>query len=354
MRLADFDYALPPELVAQEPAADRDASRLMVVSPGAGIEHRRFSDLAELLRPGDLLVLNNTRVLAARVRAQRSSGGAVELLFIEPTSSIGTSGPVWRAMAKPAKRVRPGDRLTVGDTVLEVQEALVDGSRILRFPDAHDVRAWLDEVGQMPLPPYIKPSTDNGRAAMDRERYQTVYAEVPGAVAAPTAGLHFTDQLFARLREYGIETAFVTLDVGPGTFRPVTAERVEEHRMDGERYRLTQDVADQVNRARAEGRRVVAVGTTSVRALEHAASRMGSRFATEGLGAIEAIADIFITPGYRFHIVDAMITNLHLPRSTPLLMAAAMAGKELLLDAYDAAIRERYRFYSYGDAMLLQ
>jgi len=352
--MRDFDYELPAEFIAQEPEKQRDASRLMVVrhrvdSGHVAPEHRLFAELPGLLRRGDLLVMNDTRVLAARVAAHRSTGGAVELLFVAPEAANRSE---WRALVRPAKRVRVGDVLTVGSDRLAVVAELAGGQRRLAFDPSVNVHAWLEEHGRMPLPPYIHPDDGEARRTLDRERYQTVYARVPGAVAAPTAGLHFTPDLLDRLHGAGIETALLTLDVGPGTFRSVTAERVEDHTMDAESYRIPAATADAVNRTLREGRRVVAVGTTSVRALEDAAA--GTAGALPQLVATADRADIFISPGYRFRVVGAMITNLHLPRSTPILLAAAMVGRERLLAAYAEAIDSGYRFYSYGDAMLLQ
>ena len=367
-----FDYELPGELIAQEPAQRRDASRLMAVSRATpDLGHHEFSQLPRLLRAGDLLVMNDTRVLAARIAARRATGGAVELLFLAPvttasdqdpasTTGAGGSAPsVWQALARPAKRVRVGDVLEAGGHELTVTAQHDGGRRELSFPVGTNVSEWLQRHGTMPLPPYIHADQSVARRDFDQERYQTVYAREPGAVAAPTAGLHFTQDLLGQLRDRGVETTFLTLAVGAGTFRPVTAERVEEHRMDAERYRISAATALAVNRARAEGRRVVAVGTTSVRALEHAAGTTASGTAAttggrDALAATTGSADIFITPGYRFRVVDAMITNLHLPRSTPILLAAAMVGRERLLAAYAEAVAHRYRFYSYGDAMLLQ
>ena len=359
--MRDFDYDLPAEFIAQEPEVRRDASRLMVVrrpDSAEAFEHRVFADLPDLLMPGDLLVMNDTRVLAARVPARRATGGAVELLFIAPEAG----SPVeWRALVRPAKRIRAGEELTVGSDRLRVVAELDGGVRRLAFDPAVDVHAWLETHGRMPLPPYIHPDDGEARRGFDRERYQTVYAREPGAVAAPTAGLHFTPELLDALLGRGIEIAFLTLDVGPGTFRPVTAERVEDHVMDAESYRIPAATTDAVNRALREGRRVVAVGTTSVRALEHAAAAV-CHDSSDGelpeelpeLAATADRADIFISPGYRFRVVGGMITNLHLPRSTPILLAAAMVGRERLLAAYAEAIDNQYRFYSYGDAMLLQ
>jgi len=353
MRTENFDYELPRELIAQRPLDARDASRLMIVRGTAGgepptpFEHRVFRDLPDCLRAGDLLVVNDTRVLAARVAARRATGGAVELLFIGPVDGAGRQ---WRALVRPARRVRPGDELTVGGTAIRVMAALPGGERCVELPEVTDPLAWLEEHGTMPLPPYIHPEDDAAREAFDRERYQTVYARRPGAVAAPTAGLHFTPELFDRLEANDIEVATLTLEVGPGTFRPVATDEIEEHEMDGERYRMPRATVATVAAAVAAGRRVVAVGTTVVRTLEHAAT--AGAFAAEAAD-VEDVADLYITPGYEFRIVNAMITNLHLPRSTPILMAAALVGRERLLAAYAAAVERRYRFYSYGDAMFL-
>jgi S-adenosylmethionine:tRNA ribosyltransferase-isomerase len=355
MRTDAFDYELPPELIAQRPAERRDESRMLVaLRDDDAIGHRRFADLPELLRAGDLLVLNDARVLPARLHARRATGGRVELLVIAPVPGRDRR---WRALMKPARRVRPGDTLTLeagptgvddGDAVaLTVVDALPDGSRVVEFPAAPDVVELLERRGEMPLPHYIERGEHDPREAIDRERYQTVYASTPGAVAAPTAGLHFTESLLERLRERGVELATITLHVGPGTFRPVTADRVEEHRMDAELYRIPEATAAAVVRARAEGRRVIAVGTTVTRTLEYAAALPG------GLAAGIGDADLFIHPGYRFRAIDGMITNFHLPRSTPILLVAALLGRERLLEAYRQAVERRYRFYSYGDAMLV-
>ena len=357
--MQDFDYELPAESIAQEPVEQRDASRLMAVrhhadSSGAALEHHVFAELPGLLRRGDLLVMNDTRVLAARVTARRSTGGAVELLFVAPETGNPSE---WRALVRPAKRVRVGDELTVGRDRLTVVAELDGGVRRLAFDAAVDVYAWLENHGRMPLPPYIHPDDGPARRVLDRARYQTVYASEPGAVAAPTAGLHFTPELLDALLGSGIETAFLTLAVGPGTFRPVTVERVEDHVMDAESYHIPAATADAVNRALRQGRRVVAVGTTTVRALEHAAAAVDDSSHEDDRPELVATvdrADIFISPGYRFRVVGAMITNLHLPRSTPILLAAAMVGRERLLAAYAEAVDSGYRFYSYGDAMLLQ
>ena len=364
MQVAAFDYELPPERIAQQPLERRDRSRLMVLrgargaaagwsppfEPAAGagdreLEHRHFHELDEVLTPGDLLVVNNARVLPARLDATRATGGSVELLMVAPSSPDSRR---WRALARPARRLRTGDVLELVDgTPLRVVAVGPDGERTVEVPEGTDVEALLDRLGRMPLPPYIRAACTSTRAQLDRERYQTIYAAAPGAVAAPTAGLHFTPQLMDSLKQRGIELASVTLRVGTGTFRPITTESIEDHVMHAEVYEIPVETAAAVNRARAERRRIVAVGTTSVRTLEHAAGTDG--IVVAGTGS----ADLYVRPGYRFRIVDAMITNFHLPRSSPLMMVAALVGRARVLDAYATANESGYRFYSYGDAMLL-
>ena len=370
MRTDLFDYELPPGRIAQEPVPQRDEARLLVLRADAcGVEHRRFSDLPSVLHAGDLLVLNDTRVLPARLRAVRATGGAVEMLLLSPLGDGAERR--WRALVKPARRVRPGEILVllprsqagsgdcamaesggrvsgIGDAAeVEVVEADDDGSRVVALPRDPALEKLLDVYGSMPLPPYIRRGEGDPREAVDRERYQTVYAEEVGAIAAPTAGLHFTDPLLDRLREAGVEVARITLHVGIGTFRPVATEHVEEHTMDGERASVPAGTIDAIARARARRGRVVAVGTTVVRTLEDRAASHASLESGSGE------ATIFIRPGHRFRVVDAMLTNFHLPRSTPLLMVAALAGRERVLSAYEVAVREGYRFYSYGDSMLV-
>lgn len=356
MRADALDYELPAELIAQTPAKRRDSSRLLVVhrsasggrvesASAAPLSHRQFADLPELLRAGDLLVLNDARVLPARVQATRAGGGRVELLFLHPQA--GESRRCWCVLARPAKRVRAAELLRLVDgTELEVVAEGERGERTVAFPVQADPVQTLEALGSMPLPPYIRRDRSSGYAALDRRRYQTVYAASPGAVAAPTAGLHFTRELLRRLRENGVESTTLTLHVGPGTFRPIVSETVEQHRMDAERFELGDAAVDAIRRARNSGGRVIAVGTTAVRTLEYAARGGELRAATGS-------ADLFIHPGYRFRVVDGMITNFHLPRSTPMLLVAAMIGSEPLLRAYRDAITRGYRFYSYGDAMLV-
>lgn len=361
MHLRDFDYDLRPELIAQEPAIERDAARLLVLSRASGgIEHRRFSDLSEYMRPGDLLVLNDTKVIPARLYGVHEDGKRVEILLVRP---VGDS--CWEAMVKPAKPARVGRRLILAFGHLEVTVVApgIHGRRVLRLPTDVDLRAILHSYGVMPLPPYIKRRVESRESraendseprgswlsalGSDYERYQTVYAREEGAVAAPTAGLHFTRALLDRIREQGVEVTSLTLHVGPGTFQPVRVEDVSRHRMEPEHYTIPEEAARAIKAAKAEGRRVVAVGTTSVRTLEHAATRHDTLRA----GAGEA--DLFITPGYRFKVVDALITNFHLPRSTLLMLVSAFAGLDLMRRTYTEAVALRYRFYSYGDVMLI-
>ena len=334
-RTADFDYALPPDLIAQRPAEPRDAARLMVVSRGTrALAHRRVRDLPALLRAGDLLVLNDTRVMAARLAGTRAdTGGRVELLLLRERGD-----GAWEALARPLRAARPGRRFRL-DAADGPLGATVVGrageAAVVAFERPIDPAS----VGSAPLPPYVR-GFDG-----DPARYQTVYAREARSAAAPTAGLHFTPALFARLAAAGVERAFLTLEVGAGTFRPVRAEDPADHELPPERYRLPSATADAIRDARAGGRRVVAVGTTVVRALEHALGQPGGGAAGE--------TALFIRPGHRFAVVDALLTNFHLPRSTLLMLVAAFAGRELVLDAYAQAVRERYRFYSFGDAMLL-
>jgi len=355
VRISDFDFDLPPEQIAQHPASRRDASRLLVLHRASGrIEHRRFPDVADYLNPGDLLVLNNSRVLPARLRGVKlgGGGGRIEALLVRPEARND-----WWVLLRPGKRVRPGTRLRFGPEAqaleAEVVEKNAEGHCRLRFTATEDVLDRLEAViGRVPLPPYIR----GGRMVdADIQDYQTVYASCPGAVAAPTAGLHFTEELLDRLRAKGVETAFVTLHVGLGTFAPVKAERVEEHVMHAETADLPADTAEAVNRARRAGRRVVAVGTTSVRALESAAARSEDGDLQPWTGETR----LFIRPPHTFHVTDVLLTNFHLPRSTLLMLVSAFAapgetrGRELVLDAYAEAVRAGYRFFSYGDAMLL-
>jgi len=337
-----FDYALPPERIAQEPAERRDQSRMMVVDRAAGsFREGRFAEIAELLRPGDCLVLNDTRVIPARlVGRRRPSGGKAELLLIRPLGEWD-----WEVLAKPGKKLRPGAQVTFGEGRLEasIVGESEGGLRRARFRGEGRWEELLEELGGTPLPPYIKRPEPRRE---DRERYQTVYARRDGAVAAPTAGLHFTAEVLARLAAGGVRTATITLHVGWGTFQPVEAERVEDHIAHEEFYEVSPEAADTINGTRKGGGRIVAVGTTSVRTLETCAR--GGRV-EPGSGWTRC----FIYPGHHFRAVDVLLTNFHLPRSSLLMLVAAFAGRELILEAYRAAIERGYRFYSYGDCMLI-
>ncbi|MDT8440539.1 MAG: tRNA preQ1(34) S-adenosylmethionine ribosyltransferase-isomerase QueA [Desulfuromonadales bacterium] len=342
MLLTDFDYNLPEELVAQAPLAERSASRLLVVAcNGAELQHSRFADLVQWLRPGDLLVRNETRVIPARLLGRKESGGRVELLLVRPLAGADT---LWQCLGKSSKPLRQETAiLFAGGVRATIEAVLGDGQLAVRFDGSADFAAFLDEHGHIPLPPYIR-RADSG---LDRDRYQTVFARRPGAVAAPTAGLHFTDQTFAELAAAGVEVCGVTLHVGPGTFLPVRCDDLDKHRMHAEVYEVSAEAARMVNRARAEGRRIIALGTTVVRTLEAASDDEGRLRAGSGE------TDLFIRPGYRFRVVDGLITNFHLPRSTLLVLVAAFAGRERILNAYRQAVTERYRFFSYGDCMLI-
>lgn len=356
MRLSEFDYELPAELIAQEPCEPRDAARLFVHELASGrTEHRHVRDLTDELRDGDLLVRNDTRVVPARLFGRRRSGGRVEFLFLEPMPE---DPRAWRALVNPARKLKPGEVVPVdgGARVTALERPLgVAGQPsmewIVALADPEDPQATtpaiLERAGHMPLPPYIRRTPGDAHEAIDRERYQTVYAARPGAVAAPTAGLHFTGELFERLRARGVRTAEVTLHVGPGTFQPVKSERIEEHVMHSERIELTQETVDAVLETKRSGGRVVAVGTTSVRVLEGAAAGTGE------LRAVCGSTELFLRPGSTFHVVDGLLTNFHLPRSSLLMLVAAFAGLERTRALYREAIERGYRFYSYGDAMLL-
>lgn len=339
MLVDDFDYHLPEDRIAQDPAP-RGASRLLVVDGEGEGRHRRIGDLPDLLAPGDLLVVNDTRVIPARLFAQRvPTGGKVELLLAERIAES-----EWICLVKPGRKARPGSRLRLHPELeAEVTVRGEDGRHTVRF--SRPIEPLLDEIGHVPLPPYIH-RPDN---AKDRSRYQTVFARHPGAIAAPTAGLHFSDELLGRLEASGVEMARVTLHVGLGTFKPITAELVHEHRMDEERYHLPPVTVEAIARTRACGGAVVAVGTTVVRTLEGVAAAHGGR-----LVAGDGRTNLFIHPGHRFAVVDRLLTNFHLPRSTLLMLVCALAGRERVLAAYNEAVAQGYRFYSYGDAMLVR
>jgi S-adenosylmethionine:tRNA ribosyltransferase-isomerase len=337
LRLSDFDYDLPESLIAQEPAARRDGSRLMVLHRAEqSLEHRMFSDIVDCLQRGDLLVMNDTRVVPCRIPARKPGNGSAEIFLLSERSPN-----EWNALVK--GRVSPGKRLVISEAIEAIVDELhEDGTRTVRFVGVENIKDVLHQVGKLPLPPYIRrqPTAD------DLERYQTVYAKQDGAVAAPTAGLHFTPELIARLASKGVETAQVTLHVGPGTFQPVRAEYIADHAMLPERYVVSEEAAERINRAKSSGRRIIAVGTTCVRTLE-SAGRSG--VVAHGAGS----TNIFIYPGYEFKIVQGLVTNFHLPKSTLLMLVSAFGGCSFVNNAYRTAVAERYRFYSYGDAMLL-
>lgn len=339
MKTSDFFYHLPEELIAQHPADPRDSSRLMVYDRKLDkVTHTVFSQVTDFLRPDDLLVVNNTRVLPARLEGVRKdTGGKMEFLLLKRLDRDS-----WEVMVKPGRRARTGAEFVFSDQLSAVVEQSTDfGGRVVRFRYEGVFEDLLSRVGTMPLPHYIHEKLTDG------ERYQTVYAKVDGSAAAPTAGLHFTPELLKKIEALGVERAEVLLHVGLGTFRPVKEEEITDHKMHSEHYEISPEAAEQINRAKAAGRRVVAVGTTSVRTLESAADEHGM------VSPCRAETSIFIYPGYRFKCVDALITNFHLPESTLIMLVAALTGREKILELYDLAVRERYRFFSFGDAMLI-
>lgn len=341
MNIKDFSYDLPEELIAQEPIQDRPMSRLMVLNKETGrIEHKIFKDIVNYLEKGDCLVLNNTRVIPARLLGEKEgSGGKIEFVLLKRIN-----GDIWEVILKPGKKAKPGARFVFGNGELkaEVVEVIEEGNRLVRFEYDGVFEQILDKVGIMPLPPYITKRLE------DAERYQTVYSKHRGSAAAPTAGLHFTSHLLEQIAAKGVELAYVTLHVGLGTFRPVKVENVLEHKMHSEFYNISQETCDTINNARKNGGKVVAVGTTSCRVLETIAKEDGSLEPRSGW------TDIFIYPGYRFKVVDRLITNFHLPESTLIMLVSALAGREHVLQAYNTAIEEKYRFFSFGDAMFLK
>ena len=337
LKTSDFFFDLPKELIAQDPLTDRTSSRLLMVDKKTGeLKHEVFKNIIDYLRPGDCLVLNNTRVLPARLLGvKEDTGAAVEVLLLKRLS-----GDLWETLVKPGKKLKPEARVTFGNGELtaQVMEVTAEGNRLVKFFYEGIFEEVLDRLGEMPLPPYIT------HKLKDRERYQTVYAKYDGSAAAPTAGLHFTKELLARIEEKGVRTAYVTLHVGLGTFRPVKAENILEHHMHSEYYQITAGTAGLINQTKREGGRIICVGTTSCRTVESAADENG--MLTECCGDTE----IFIYPGYRFKVTDCLITNFHLPESTLVMLVSALAGRENVLSAYEEAIREKYRFFSFGDA----
>ena len=341
MNVKDYDYDLPEELIAQDPLEDRSSSRLMVLDRQTGdVEHRHFTDILEYLHPGDCLVINNTKVIPARLFGVKEDTQAkIEVLLLKRKEN-----DIWETLVKPGKKAKPGTKLVFGDGLLtaEVVDVVEEGNRLIKFDFDGIFEEILDQLGQMPLPPYIT------HQLKDKNRYQTVYAKYDGSAAAPTAGLHFTKELLQKVKDMGVDIAEVTLHVGLGTFRPVKVENVLDHHMHSEFYMVSQEAADKINRAKESGHRVIAVGTTSTRTLEAAADENGRLHETSGW------TEIFIYPGYQFKVIDALITNFHLPQSTLVMLVSALAGREHVLHAYETAVKERYRFFSFGDAMLIQ
>ncbi|MCI9270075.1 MAG: tRNA preQ1(34) S-adenosylmethionine ribosyltransferase-isomerase QueA [Dorea sp.] len=340
MKRQDFYFELPEELIAQDPLEDRSASKLLVLDKETGeVFHRSFKEIADYLEPGDCLVLNDTKVIPARlIGTKEDTGGKIEVLLLKRGE-----GNVWETLVKPGRKARPGTRIRFGEGFLtgEIIDIVDEGNRRIRFEYEGIFEEILDRLGQMPLPPYITHQLE------DKNRYQTVYAKHTGSAAAPTAGLHFTPKLLEQIEKKGVDIAKVTLHVGLGTFRPVKTENILEHHMHSEFYQIDEAAAEKINRAKDKGNRVICVGTTSCRTVESAADEKGR------LRACSGWTDIFIYPGYRFRILDSLITNFHLPESTLIMLVSALAGREQTLAAYEAAIRERYRFFSFGDAMLV-
>ena len=340
LKTSDFYFDLPGELIAQDPLEERTSSRLLILDKKTGdIKHQAFRNIIDYLNPGDCLVLNNTKVLPARLLGvKKDTGAGIEILLLRRRE-----GNIWETLVKPGKKARPGTQLIFGDGLLqaEVLDVAAEGNRLVRFSYEGIFEEVLDSLGEMPLPPYIT------HKLKDKNRYQTVYAKYDGSAAAPTAGLHFTRELLEQIEAKGVKLAYVTLHVGLGTFRPVKAEHILEHHMHSEYYQVTAEAAQTINETKKSGKRVICVGTTSCRTVESAADEKGM------LKECCGDTDIFIYPGYRFKVLDCLITNFHLPESTLLMLVSALAGRENVLKAYDRAVEERYRFFSFGDAMLV-
>ena len=341
MKTSDFYYDLPEELIAQDPLEDRSSSRLLVLDKKTGeTEHHVFREIVNYLDPGDCLVINDTKVIPARlIGAKEETGAKIEVLLLKRGAD-----DVWETLVKPGRKAKPGTRISFGDGLLtgEVVDIVDEGNRLIHFEYEGIFEEILDRLGQMPLPPYIT------HQLKDKDRYNTVYAEHPGSAAAPTAGLHFTPELLEKIRDKGVDIAHVTLHVGLGTFRPVKVDDVENHHMHSEFYMIDETAAEKINRAKENGKRVICVGTTSCRTIESAADENGR------LKVCSGWTDIFIYPGYQFKILDALITNFHLPESTLVMLVSALAGRDHVLAAYEEAVRERYRFFSFGDAMFIR
>ncbi|MBO5478493.1 MAG: tRNA preQ1(34) S-adenosylmethionine ribosyltransferase-isomerase QueA [Clostridia bacterium] len=340
MKVSDFNYDLPEELIAQHPSEKRDESRLMVLNRNAKtIEHKVFKNILDYLKPGDCLVRNNTKVIPARLYGKKETGANVEFLLLNRIE-----GDIWESIVRPGNKLHVGTKVVFGDGLLqaEILDTMPGGTRKVKFYYEGIFNEILDQIGLMPLPPYIH------ETLKEKERYQTVYAKYEGSAAAPTAGLHFTEELLNKIKEKGVEIANVTLHVGIGTFRPVKEETVEDHEMHTEHFYIKQEDVDKINKTRQNGGRVIAVGTTSCRVLESIADENGMVKETEG------DTNIFIYPGYQFKCLDALITNFHLPQSTLLMLVSALAGKDYIMEAYQEAVKEKYRFFSFGDAMFIQ
>ena len=341
MNLHDFYYDLPQELIAQDPLEDRSSSRLMVLNKNTGkIQHHIFKDIVKYLHKGDCLVINNTKVIPARLFGSKVGTDAkIEVLLLKRKEN-----DVWETLVKPGKKCKVGTEISFGEGLLvgKVIDVVEEGNRLIQFKYEGIFEEILDKLGQMPLPPYIT------HQLKDKNRYQTVYAKYEGSAAAPTAGLHFTEELLAKIKEKGVDLAFVTLHVGLGTFRPVKVDDVDNHQMHSEFYMVTQEAADKINKAKANGNRVISVGTTSTRTIESVADENGIVKATSGW------TNIFIYPGYKWKVIDNLITNFHLPESTLIMLVSSLAGKEHVLNAYNEAVKERYRFFSFGDAMFIK
>ncbi|MBQ2870681.1 tRNA preQ1(34) S-adenosylmethionine ribosyltransferase-isomerase QueA [bacterium] len=346
MKLSEFDYELPEELIAQFPAQKRDYSKLLVLDKSSGErQHKHFYDIVDFFDENDVLVLNNTRVIPARLFAKKTTGANIEIFLLKEVKS-----QHWEVLLRPAKRVKVGDVLVISeDLSVELIEKYEDGKSLVKLLYQGNIFEILDKVGKIPLPPYIeRKMTDDDFAKLDYERYQTVYAKNKGSVAAPTAGLHFTEEILEKLKNKGVQVCYVTLNVGLGTFKPVNAENIEDHKMDNEAFEVSEETAKIISEGMSAGKRIVAVGTTSTRTLETVFQKYGE------IKAVKDSSEMFIYPGYEFKVVDALITNFHLPKSTLIMLVSALAGKENIFAAYKNAIENKYRFYSYGDCMFIK
>ena len=345
MKLSEFDYELPEELIAQFPAQKRDFSKLLVLSKDNGnIEHRHFYNIVDYFSENDVLVLNNTRVIPARLYAKKETGANIEIFLLKEVKA-----QHWEVLLRPAKRVKADDVLKISDELsAQLVEKFEDGKALIKLIYDGNIFEILDSVGKIPLPPYIeRKMSDDEIAKLDYERYQTVYAKNKGSVAAPTAGLHFTEEIIEKLKEKGVQVCYVTLNVGLGTFKPVNTDNIEEHKMDNEVFEITEDAANIISAGMKNGKRIVAVGTTTTRTLETTFQKYGE------IKAVKDSSEMFIYPGYEFKVIDALITNFHLPKSTLIMLVSALAGKDIIFNAYQEAISHKYRFYSYGDCMFI-